>query len=82
MNIFRSIISLSSERNPRDVTYMIPYLTDIPSHVIILSRIKGIHSGKEDLRDEVVSKMIEELNWRQILGGFNQSKIRDILKGF
>ena len=30
----------------------------------------------------MVSKMMEDFNGIQILGGFNQNQIRDILQGF
>ena len=56
--------------------------TGIPPPVSILSVIKGIQIRQEDLRDDVVSKMIEEFNGIQIFGEFNQSKIREILQGF
>ena len=55
------------------VTDIMPYFTGIPPHVRILYIIKRIHHHKEYLRDGVVSKMIEELNGRQILGGFNHN---------
>ena len=56
--------------------------TLIPPNVRILSRIKGIQNWRYDLRDDVVSKMIAEMNERQILDGFNQNQIRDILQRF
>ena len=43
--------------------------------MIIISGLEGIKSGKEDLRDDVVSKMIKELDGKHILGGFNQNQI-------
>ena len=36
---------------------------------------------KDDLRNNLVSKVIEELNGRQRLGGFNKYQIRDIFQG-
>ena len=65
-----------------DVTEGMPYFTGIPPHVRILSVIQGIWVGWEDLRYVVVSKMIEYLNLREILGGFNKSQMRDIFQGF
>ena len=35
---------------------------------------------KEALRDDAVSKMIDDLNGRHILGEFNQNQIIEILK--
>ena len=40
--------------------------------------IEGIWCGKEALSVEMVSKMIEELNWIYRLGKFNQNQIRNI----
>ena len=37
---------------------------------------------QEDLIDDVVSRMIEELNGIQILGGYNQNQVRNIYRGF
>ena len=45
----------------------------IPPPVRILSGIKRIQRGREDLRDDVVSNMIEYFNGRQILGGFKHN---------
>ena len=73
---------LSAVRHPWDVTERTTLFTGIPPHISILSGIEGIRSGKEDLRDDVVSKMIELLNVRKRLGGFNQSQIREIFQGF
>ena len=39
-------------------------LTGTPLNEIILPVIKGIWNGKEDLRDAVVPKMIDELGRR------------------
>ena len=36
---------------------------------------------KEALRDDLVLKMIEELDGIQKLGGFDQGQIRDIFRG-
>ena len=69
-------------RHPWDVTERTNLFTGIPPHIISLAGIEGSRSGKEDLRDEVVSKMIELLNVRKRLGGFNQSQIREIFQGF
>ena len=57
-----------------------PYFTGIPPHVRILSEIEGICRGKEDLRDDMVLKMIEYLigyiHWVCV---FNLNKIKDCL---
>ena len=49
--------------------------------MIIVSIIERICHGKEYLRDDVVSKVIEDLNGIYILGGFNQNQIRYIFLG-
>ena len=51
-------MSLSSERYSRDVNECMPSFAVISLHVSILSGIKGIHGGKWDLRDDVVSNDI------------------------
>ena len=56
--------------------------TEITPYVRILSGTEQFWCGKEALKYDVVSKMIEELNGIQILGKFNHNKIRDILQGF
>ena len=53
-----------------------------PSPIDHFSGIERIWCGKEDLRDSMVSKMIEDFNCRQILGGLNYIKIRELLQGF
>ena len=58
------------------------YFTGIPSDVSILSIIKGIKYCQEYLTYDVVSKIIEGLNSRQISVRFNKNQIRDILQGF
>ena len=50
--------------------------------MIILSVIEGIWHGKEDLGDDVVLKIIQELDTRGELGGFNKNKTKDILHEF
>ena len=57
-----------------------PSFTGIPSHERILSGIEGMWRGKYALKDDMVSKRIEEFNRRQRLGGFNQNIVRDILQ--
>ena len=76
MNLQRIIISLSSARYTWDATESNPPLTVILIHVIIVHVIEGMWHGKEALRDDVVSKMIEVLYGRQILGGFNHNQSR------
>ena len=58
------------------------YCTDIPIHGRILSVIEDIWNGKEDLRDDMVSKIIQDLYGRHRLGGFNKNQIGDLLPGF
>ena len=58
------------------------FFTGIPPHEIYFFRIEGVHDVQYYLRDDVVLKMIRELNGRKILVGFDQGKIRDILQGF
>ena len=43
------------------------------------SGTEGISRGKEALGDGVFSTIINELNERQRLGGFNQNQIKEIL---
>ena len=62
MNLPRSIISLSRVIHPWDTNDRMYYFTGITPHVISLFEIEGIWCDKEDLRDGVVSKMIEGLN--------------------
>ena len=69
-------------RHPRDENERTTSFTGIPPHMSILSRMEGIRRGQEALKDGVVSKMTEEFVGRQILGGFNQYQMRDILQGF
>ena len=38
--------------------------------------------GERILGDDAVSKMIEDLNGRETLGGFNQNPNRELFKGF
>ena len=64
------------------MTGRIVYFTGIPTHVSILYIIKEIQNFQEYLRDDVVSKMIEGFNGRQILVRFNKNQSRDILQGF
>ena len=45
--------------HPRDETERMTSFTGITPHVRILSVIEGIWKGKETLRDDVVSKIIE-----------------------
>ena len=59
-----------------------PSFTKIHPHVRFFSVIKDIWRGQEYLRYDVVSKIIEDFNVRQIFGGFNKSQIRDLLQGF
>ena len=47
-----------------------------------LSGIEGIWCGKEDLSDDVGSKMIDKLDRRGSLVGFNKYKTKETLKGF
>ena len=54
------------------VTYRNIFFTGITTHVIILSLIGIIQCGKEALRDNMVSKMIEELDRRGKLVDLNQ----------
>ena len=58
---------------------MMTHFTGVPPHVIILSVIGGIPCRREDVREGVFSKMIEELNDIYILGVFNCNQIRDLL---
>ena len=67
------MVSLSALIHPWDVDYRTPSFTGAPPHVKILSIIEIIQHKKEDLGDDMVLNMIEELNERRILGGFNQS---------
>ena len=39
-----------------------PHFTGILPHMRSLFIIEGIHNGKVDMKDDVVSKMIEELD--------------------
>ena len=55
------------------MTHGEPSFARIPPRVIILCVIEGIWRGKEDLKDNVVSKMIYELDNRGALGGFNNN---------
>ena len=64
------------------MTETMPSFTGIPTHMIILSVIEGIWHGKEDLGDDVVLKIIQELDTRGKLGGFNKNKTKDILHEF
>ena len=56
-----SIISLSSVSHPWDAREIICSIISIPPHVILYGS-EGIFCGKEALRDDVVSKMLEELD--------------------
>ena len=47
-----------------------------------MSVIEDIWNGKEALRDDMVSKIIQDLYGRHRLGGFDHYKIGDILPGF
>ena len=53
-----------------------PSFTGIPPHVRIVSVIEGIQHGKYALKDGLVSKMIEGLDRRGSLGGFDHYQIR------
>ena len=64
------------------VNERMPSLTCIPPYVIIFSVIEGILHGKYYFRDDIVSKIIEELSEEQILVRFDQSQIRGKFQGF
>ena len=67
VNLPRSIFSLSPLSNTRDVTERMPSFTGISPCVRILSGIKGINRGKDDLRDDVVSND-REVEWETDTG--------------
>ena len=77
----RSIIQISVVILPYYITYSMTSLIGITPHAVVLYLIEGIIPGKDTLRDDVVSKMIEESNVGHILGGFNQSQIRKCFQG-
>ena len=52
----------------------VPSLTGVPPHVRIVSGIEVIWRGKGDLSDDVVFKMIEDLDSRGSLSAFNQNQ--------
>ena len=56
-------------------------LTGIYSHVIIVFGTEEIWNGQEDMRDDVVKKIVEELDRSQTVGGFNHNQMKDILQG-
>ena len=65
-----------------DATERIPSFAYMPPHVRILSEIVRIWRGREALRDDVISKFIEELDKRGVLDGFNQNQMGEIFQGF
>ena len=81
MNIPRSLVSLSEMMHKSDATEKMFFFTVIPTHVIIFSVIECIWGGKQSLKDYLVFKIIGYLNERQRWGGFDQNKIRGMLKG-
>ena len=70
------INSLDAVIHPWDVSEITTTFKEITPHVIILSVIEGILNKKADLRDDVVSKTIKELDRR------GKYQMRDILKDF
>ena len=64
MNILRSIVSLSEVRHTWVLIEGMPYLIRRPSHVRILCGIQSICIGKEALSDDMISKILKELNGR------------------
>ena len=81
MDTPRSIISLAELRYPQDIRNRMPYFTITSYHVICFCVIEVIVHGKEALRYDVVSQMIEYLGGRQILSGFNNNQMREIFQG-
>ena len=73
MELPRIIIPLEAVSHPWDVNDSMPSFIFILSNVNFLSGIKRIWCGQEALRDLVVSKIVEELDGIQILGGFNHN---------
>ena len=69
-------------RHPWYATERVPSFTGIPLHVIILSITEGIWFGQEYLIDDVVSKIIEKFNGKQIPGRFDNNQIRGICRVF
>ena len=82
MNLLKSIVLLVSVRYTRNATERTPSFTDIPPGVIFLSGVEVIWIRKYYIMDEVVLKMLEELDTSRIMGGFNYNKCMEILYGF
>ena len=61
---------------------MVSYFAVIPLLVVLFFGIEGIQCGKEALMDDVVSKMIEEMESRGVLDGVDQNIMGGILQGF
>ena len=72
MNINNSILSLAAVRNSWNSAKRTTSFTCIPSHLIIIFVIEGIQSGKEPMKDDAVTKTIEDLDTRGI--GWFQSE--------
>ena len=48
----------------------------------ILSVTGRVNCGQEDMKDDMLAKIIEELDTRGSLGGFIQNQMRGVLHGF
>ena len=48
----------------------------------ILSVTGRVNCGQENMKDDMLAKIIEELDTRGSLGGFNQNQMRGVLHGF
>ena len=67
MNIPICIIFPAAVGYPWDETESMPSVTGIPPQMCFVYEIEGIWCGQKYFRDDMVSKMIEELYGRQIL---------------
>ena len=54
-----------------------PALTGVPPHILIMAQLKSMQQNQLDLKDNIVRGLKEELDQRDIGGGYHSSVIMD-----
>lgn len=74
-----SLRQLAVVKYPWSKTTQTPSFTGIPPHVTILTMLKKVSDTQDRIPQAIVGDVIEELDERGTLGGFDEKRMRGML---